>query len=93
MADVNANIGVHIDTSGALAELKALQRQLANFHSSVSKSSAAAAMAQKGLQTNLLNSINATGKCKNSCKMIEPDFLSPVLNGIANANKTPVIVA
>ena len=62
MADVNANIGVHIDTSGALAELKALQRQLANFHSSVSKSSAAAAMAQKGLQTNLLNSINATGK-------------------------------
>jgi len=62
MADVNANIGVHIDTSAALAELKALQRQLANFHSSVSKSSAAAAMAQKGLQTNLLNSINATGK-------------------------------
>ena len=62
MADVNANIGVHIDTSAALAELKNLQRQLANFHSSVSKSSAAAAMAQKGLQTNLLNSINATGK-------------------------------
>jgi TP901 family phage tail tape measure protein len=62
MADVNANIGVHIDTSAALAELKNLQRQLANFHSSVSKSSAAAAMAQKGLQTNLLNAINATGK-------------------------------
>ena len=62
MADVNANIGVHIDTSAALAELKNLQRQLASFHSSVSKSSAAAAMAQKGLQTNLLNSINATGK-------------------------------
>jgi len=62
MADVNANIGVQIDTSAALAELKNLQRQLANFHSSVSKSSAAAAMAQKGLQTNLLNAINATGK-------------------------------
>jgi TP901 family phage tail tape measure protein len=62
MADVNANIGVHIDTSAALAELKALQRQLANFHSSVAKNSAAAAQAQKGLQTNLLNSINATGK-------------------------------
>jgi TP901 family phage tail tape measure protein len=62
MADVNANIGVHIDTSAALAELKNLQRQLASFHSSVSKSSAAAAMAQKSLQTNLLNSINATGK-------------------------------
>ena len=62
MADVNANIGVHIDTSAALAELKNLQRQLANFHSSVSKSSASAAIAQKNLQTNLLNSINATGK-------------------------------
>jgi len=62
MADVNANIGVHIDTSAALAELKNLQRQLATFHSSVAKSSAAAAAAQKGLQTNLLNSINATGK-------------------------------
>ena len=62
MSDVNANIGVHIDTSAALAELKNLQRQIATFHSQVSKSSATAAMAQKNLQTNLLNSINATGK-------------------------------
>jgi TP901 family phage tail tape measure protein len=62
MADVNANIGVHIDTSAALAQLKNLQRQLATFHSSVAKNSAAATQAQKGLQTNLLNSINATGK-------------------------------
>ena len=62
MADVNANIGVHIDTSAALVELKALQRQLATFHSSVAKNSAAAAQAQKGLQTNLLNSNNATSK-------------------------------
>ena len=62
MADVNANIGVHIDTSAALAELKNLQRQLATFHSSVAKNSAASAAAQKNLQTNLLNAINATGK-------------------------------
>ena len=62
MADVNANIGVHIDTSAALAELKALQRQLATFHSSVARNSAAATQAQKSLQTKLLNSINATGK-------------------------------
>ena len=62
MSDVNANIGVHIDTSSALAELKALQKQLALFHGSVSKGSAAAATAQVGLQQNLLNSINATGK-------------------------------
>ena len=62
MADVNANIGVHINTSAALAELKALQRQLATFHGSISKGSAASSMAQKSFQTNLLNSINATGK-------------------------------
>jgi len=62
MADVNANIGVHIDTSAALAELKNLQRQLATFHSSVARNSAASSAAQKNLQTNLLNSINATGK-------------------------------
>ena len=62
MSDVNANIGVHIDTSSALTELKNLQRQLANFHSSIAKTSAAASAAQKGLQNNLLNSINATGK-------------------------------
>jgi TP901 family phage tail tape measure protein len=62
MADVNANIGVHIDTSAALAELKNLQRQLATFHGSIAKGSAASALAQKNLQTNLLNSINSTGK-------------------------------
>jgi DNA-directed RNA polymerase subunit L len=62
MADVNANIGIHIDSSAALAELKALQRQLATFHASIAKNSAAAGAAQKGLQQNLLNAINATGQ-------------------------------
>jgi TP901 family phage tail tape measure protein len=61
VADVNANIGVNIDTSNALAQLKSLQRQLAQFHTSVSKSSSAAASAQASLQKNLVNSINATG--------------------------------
>ena len=62
MSDVNANIGVHIDTSQALAELKGLQRQLALFHTSIAKGSATAAAQQKNMQQNLLNSINATGK-------------------------------
>jgi TP901 family phage tail tape measure protein len=70
MADVNANIGVHIDTSAALAELKNLQRQLATFHSSVAKNSSAAAAAQKGLQTNLLNAINATGQFQASMGLV-----------------------
>ena len=62
MSDVNANIGININAAPALAELKNLQRQLANFHSQVAKGSAASAAAQKGLQNNLLNAINATGK-------------------------------
>ena len=62
MADVNANIGVHIDTSATIAQLKALRAEISRFNQSVSKSSAAAAIAQRDLQTNLLNSINATGK-------------------------------
>jgi len=62
MSDVNANIGVHIDTSQALAELKSLQRQLALFHTSIAKGSASAAAQQRNMQQNLLNTINATGK-------------------------------
>ena len=61
MSDVNANIGVNFDTSQALAELKNLQRQLSQFHTSISRTSESAAIAQRNLQTNLLNSVNATG--------------------------------
>ena len=61
MADVNANIDINIDSSNALAQLKALQRQISQFHTSISKSSEAAALAQRGLQKNLLNSVNAIG--------------------------------
>ncbi len=61
MADVNANIGVNIDTSAALEQLKALQRQISQFHTSISKSSEAAALAQRDLQRNFLNSVNAIG--------------------------------
>ena len=61
MADVNANIGVNIDTSAALAQLKSLQRQISQFHSSIAKSSEAAALAQRDLQRNFLNSVNSIG--------------------------------
>jgi TP901 family phage tail tape measure protein len=59
VADVNANIGVNIDTSDALAQLKNLQRQISQFHSSVAKSSETAGVAQRNLQKNFLNSVNA----------------------------------
>ena len=59
MADVNANIGVSIDTSDALNQLKNLQRQISQFHQSVAKSSSAAAIAQRDLQKNFINGVNA----------------------------------
>jgi TP901 family phage tail tape measure protein len=62
VADVQSNIQVNLDASQALAQLKALQRQLATFHSSVATTSAAAAKAQANLQSNLINSVNASGK-------------------------------
>ena len=61
MADVNANIGVNIDTSAALAQLKSLQRQISQFHTSIAKSSESAALAQRDLQKNFLNSVNSIG--------------------------------
>jgi TP901 family phage tail tape measure protein len=62
MADVNANIGVNIDTSAALAELKNLQRQISNFHNSIAKSSASASIAQRNLQQGFVDSINSSGQ-------------------------------
>ena len=62
MAEIQSNIQVNIDTTAALANLKNLQRQLANFNASFAKSSTAAVRAQAEFSNNLVNSINATGK-------------------------------
>jgi TP901 family phage tail tape measure protein len=59
LADVNAEIGVNIDTSSALAQLKSLQREIARFHTSVARSTDAAALAQRDLQKNFINGVNA----------------------------------
>ena len=52
MADIQSNIQVNIDASEALAQLKALQRQISTFHTSLAKNSAQAARAQQDLQSN-----------------------------------------
>lgn len=62
MADVNANIGINLETSAALAQLKDLQRQLAIFNTSINKSTAQAINGQKKLAANLVNAINDTGQ-------------------------------
>ena len=62
MADIQSNIVVNIDTTAALAELKALQRQISAFHTSMAKSGSAGAAVSANMQQNLLNSINGSGK-------------------------------
>ena len=62
MADVQSNIQVNLDASQALAQLKSLQTQLAQFNNAIATSNKAAARAQANLTSNLINSVNATGK-------------------------------
>jgi len=60
--DVNANIGVNIDTSSAIASLKNLQREISLFHTQMARGGATANAQAAQLQSNLLNAVNATGQ-------------------------------
>ena len=71
MADEYARIRVDVDTTAALANIKALQRQISTFHTSMAKGSADAATASRLLQQKLVNSINATGQFSASMKNIK----------------------
>ena len=62
MSDVNANIGINFDTQQALASLRQLQAGLSRFNQSLTQGNVAAENAQKGLNAQLMQSINATGK-------------------------------
>jgi len=62
VADVNANIGVNIDTSAALAQLKLLQREFSAFNSAIVKSNTAALMKQRDIAIDLMRNVSATGK-------------------------------
>ncbi len=62
MADVNANIGINFDTSQALAQLRQLQSGLSRFNQTLTQGNVAAMNAQKGLNSQLMQAINATGK-------------------------------
>ena len=69
--DANANIRVDIDTAAALANIKNLQRQISNFHTSLAKSGAAATASSVQLQQGLLNSINRTGQFSATIKNVK----------------------
>jgi len=62
LADVNANIGINFDTSQALAQLRQLQAGLSRFNQTLTQGNVAAMNAQKGLNSQLIQAINATGK-------------------------------
>ena len=70
MADVNSNIGINFDTTAALASLRKLQAGLSTFHQSLTQGNVAAMNAQKGLNSQLIQAINATGKFVASQKEI-----------------------
>ena len=70
MADVSSNIKVNVDTTEAIASLKNLQRQISAFHTSMAKGGAAANAVAGGMQQNLINSINATGKFQANMRKI-----------------------
>jgi TP901 family phage tail tape measure protein len=74
MSDVNSNINVNIDTSGALASIKDLQRQISLFHQEMARSgSAANQAAARSLQSTLMNNINATGQFRSQIKTIQSE--------------------
>lgn len=70
MADAESNIRLGIDTSDALASLKALQRQISLFQRQMQQSSAANADSARKMQRSLIDDINATGKFNASIKNI-----------------------
>jgi TP901 family phage tail tape measure protein len=71
MADIQSNISVNIDTSGALASLKALQGQISAFHQQMSKSGALAASEMSKMQNSLMNGINRSGQFDARLKTIK----------------------
>ena len=62
MADIQANIGIGVDTSQALAAIRQLQREISVFHTLMAKGGASAAAKSMQMQQGLINTINETGK-------------------------------
>jgi len=60
--EIQSNIRVNIDTAGALAGLKLLQKEISAFHTQMSKAGAASAATSAQMGSNLVNTINQTGK-------------------------------
>jgi len=62
MADIQANIGIGIDASQALAGIRQLQSEISRFHTLMAKGGANVAAESLRMRQGLINSINETGK-------------------------------
>jgi TP901 family phage tail tape measure protein len=73
MVDAQANIKVNVDSSAALAELKALEKQIQIFNKGIVQGTAQAAKFQNEFATSLIHNINATGKFTASMGMVHTE--------------------
>ena len=71
MADIESNINLDIDASGAIASLKELQRQISVFQTTMAKTGAVSNARLSDMQHNLVNSINATGQFTASIQRVK----------------------
>lgn len=71
MADIESNINLDIDASGAIASLKELQRQISVFQTTMAKTGAVSNARLSDMQNNLVNSINATGQFTASIQKVK----------------------
>lgn len=62
MADAQSNLFINIDTTQALANIRALQAEISAFQTAMVKGNAKQQQIAQGLQRQLLNTVNATGQ-------------------------------
>ena len=70
MADIESSINIDINTSDALANLRALQREISTFQQAMSKTGAVSSAQLGNMQQNLVNNINSTGQFTASIQKI-----------------------
>jgi TP901 family phage tail tape measure protein len=70
LSDVNANIGINFDATQGLQQLRQLQAGLSRFNQSLTEGNVTAAAAQKSLNAQLMQAVNATGKFVASQKTV-----------------------
>jgi TP901 family phage tail tape measure protein len=71
MADIESNINLDIDASGALASLKELQRQISVFQTTMAKTGSISNARLSEMQRNLVNNINSTGQFTASIQRVK----------------------